>query len=227
VSNRNALHVQLADEAVLHRRSPQAARAYLQHSQHQIAAANFPAAAECHPSRLRLLAENDPSPEICIAQAHLRARLPKRSRAMGARRPQNHHATGGVPTITGSDGLLKDPAHAPHWLRPWATQVMIKATAAWRRWPCGLVPGPDPARLFVSRASPGRAKQPLAIRRLYIREIHPTAPPQSRSGAGPTVTGHVIHLGERGLARFSGRHQKLAGKNPSPALDPDLRPPHG
>ena len=126
--DRQALHVQLADEAVCIGESP-SSKSYL-NIPNIIAAALTRNATAIHPG-YGFLAENARFAEICADhQIAFIGPTPKVIRAMGDKSTAKETMQRvGVPTIPGSDGLLKDEAEATAIANTIGLPVMIKATA--------------------------------------------------------------------------------------------------
>ncbi|APD48435.1 acetyl-CoA carboxylase biotin carboxylase subunit [Synechococcus sp. CS-602] len=217
--DRNALHVQLADEAVCIGEAP-SSKSYL-NIPNIIAAAISRGADAIHPG-YGFLAENDRFAEICIAHGlTFVGPSAEAIRAMGDKATaKTTMQRVGVPTITGSDGLLKDPAHAAALAEAMGYPVMIKATAGGGGRGMRLVPGPDQLDSLF-RAAQGEAEAAFGNPGLYIEKFI-DRPRHIEIQVLADRHGHVIHLGERDCS-IQRRHQKLLEESPSPALDPDLR----
>jgi acetyl-CoA carboxylase biotin carboxylase subunit len=140
--DRNALHVQLADEAVCVGEAP-SSRSYL-NIPNILAAATSRGADAIHPG-YGFLAENDRFAEICRDHGiTFVGPSPESIRAMGDKSTAKATMQAvGVPTIPGSEGLLESPQQAAVLADQMGYPVMIKATAGGGGRGMRLVPGPD------------------------------------------------------------------------------------
>ena len=127
--DRNALHVQLADEAVCVGEAP-SSRSYL-NVPNILAAATSRGADAIHPG-YGFLAENADFAEKCLDHGiTFVGPSPASILAMGDKSTAKATMQQvGVPTIPGSEGLLRDPAEAAELADRMGYPVMIKATAA-------------------------------------------------------------------------------------------------
>ena len=140
--DKDALHVQLADEAVCVGEAL-SGKSYL--NVHNIlAAATSRGVDAIHPG-YGFLAENDKFAEIC--QDHgitFIGPSPHAIRSMGDKATaKSTMQSVGVPTVPGSEGLLSSPAEAAQLAEQMGYPVMIKATAGGGGRGMRLVPGPD------------------------------------------------------------------------------------
>ena len=140
--DRNALHVQLADEAVCVGEAP-SSKSYL-NVPNIISAAISRGADAIHPG-YGFLAENDRFAEIC--QDHgliFVGPSPESIRSMGDKSTAKATMQQvGVPTIPGSEGLLEDHRQAATLAERMGYPVMIKATAGGGGRGMRLVPSAD------------------------------------------------------------------------------------
>ena len=215
----NALHVQLADEAVCVGEGP-SAKSYLNVA-NVIAAATSRGVDAIHPG-YGFLAESSHFAEICRAHnIKFIGPSPEAIRTMGDK--STAKATmqeAGVPTVPGSRGLVENVNHAYQLAEHVGYPLMIKATAGGGGRGMRLVSGPEELETMFKTArgeaeaafgNPGLYMEKLIIRPRHV-EIQILA--DSRGG--------VIHLGERDCS-LQRRHQKILEESPSPQLTPRLR----
>ena len=215
----NALHVQLADEAVCVGEPP-SGKSYL-NIPNILAAATSRGADAIHPG-YGFLAENDRFAEICGDHGiTFVGPSPESIRAMGDK--STAKATmqkAGVPTIPGSDGLLKSPSEASLLAAEMGYPVMIKATAGGGGRGMRLVPSPDQLESLF-RAAQGEAEAAFGNPGLYMEKFI-DRPRHVEVQVLADRHGNVVHLGERDCS-IQRRHQKLLEEAPSPGLDPSVR----
>ena len=217
--DRNALHVQLADEAVCVGEAP-SARSYL-NVPNILAAATSRGADAIHPG-YGFLAENADFAEKCIdhgitfvgpSPASILAMGDKSTAKITMQRV-------GVPTIPGSEGLLASPAEAASLAGQMGYPVMIKATAGGGGRGMRLVPGPDQLESLF-KAAQGEAEAAFGNPGLYMEKFI-DRPRHVEVQVLADRHGNVVHLGERDCS-IQRRHQKLLEEAPSPGLDPEIR----
>ena len=217
--DRNALHVQLADEAVCVGEAP-SSRSYL-NIPNILAAATSRGADAIHPG-YGFLAENANFAEIC--QAHSITFVgpsPESIRAMGDKSTAKHTMQRvGVPTIPGSEGLLDSPETAARLAEAMGYPVMIKATAGGGGRGMRLVPSADQLESLF-RAAQGEADAAFGNPGLYLEKFI-DRPRHVEVQVLADRYGNVVHLGERDCS-VQRRHQKLLEEAPSPGLSADLR----
>jgi len=217
--DRNALHVQLADEAVCVGEAP-SSRSYL-NIPNILAAATSRGADAIHPG-YGFLAENANFAEIC--QAHSITFVgpsPESIRAMGDKSTAKHTMQRvGVPTIPGSDGLLDTPETAARLAEAMGYPVMIKATAGGGGRGMRLVPSAEQLESLF-RAAQGEAEAAFGNPGLYMEKFI-DRPRHVEVQVLADRLGNVVHLGERDCS-VQRRHQKLLEEAPSPGLSADLR----
>jgi acetyl-CoA carboxylase, biotin carboxylase subunit len=217
--DRNALHVQLADEAVCIG-DPPSSKSYL-NVPNILAAALSRNATAIHPG-YGFLSENDRFAEICAAH-HLIfiGPTPGSIRSMGDKSTAKETMQRvGVPTIPGSDGLVTDPQAAAQLAGQIGYPVMIKATAGGGGRGMRLVrDAADLERLFL--AAQGEAEAAFGNPGLYMEKFI-EQPRHVEFQILADSFGNVIHLGERDCS-IQRRHQKLLEEAPSPALSTELR----
>jgi acetyl-CoA carboxylase biotin carboxylase subunit len=217
--DRNALHVQMADEAVCVGDSP-SSRSYL-NIPNIIAAATSRGADAIHPG-YGFLAENDRFAEICNAHGlTFVGPSPESIRAMGDKSTAKATMQRvGVPTIPGSEGLLDDHEQASSLAEMIGYPVMIKATAGGGGRGMRLVRHADELEgLF--KAAQGEAEAAFGNPGLYLEKFI-DRPRHVEVQILADRFGQVVHLGERDCS-IQRRHQKLLEEAPSPGLDPGTR----
>lgn len=217
--DRDALHVQLADEAVCIGEAP-SSQSYL-NIPRIIAAALTRNATAIHPG-YGFLAENARFAEICAAhEIVFIGPTPESIRAMGDKSTAKETMLkAAVPTIPGSDGLLEDEQEAVAIARQIGYPVMIKATAGGGGRGMRLVrDDSDLVRLFL--AAQGEAEAAFGNPGLYLEKFIERPRHIEFQILGDSY-GNIIHLGERDCS-IQRRHQKLLEEAPSPALTPELR----
>ncbi|MBM5803361.1 MAG: acetyl-CoA carboxylase biotin carboxylase subunit [Cyanobacteria bacterium K_DeepCast_35m_m2_155] len=217
--DRNALHVQLADEAVCVGEAP-SSKSYL-NIPNIIAAAISRGADAIHPG-YGFLAENDRFAEIC--QDHgliFVGPSPESIRSMGDKSTAKATMQQvGVPTIPGSEGLLEDHQQAAALAQQMGYPVMIKATAGGGGRGMRLVPSADQLEgLF--KAAQGEAEAAFGNPGLYMEKFV-DRPRHVEVQVLADRHGNVVHLGERDCS-IQRRHQKLLEEAPSTAVTPELR----
>jgi acetyl-CoA carboxylase biotin carboxylase subunit len=217
--DRNALHVQLADEAVCVGDAP-SSRSYL-HIPNILAAATSRGADAIHPG-YGFLAESAAFAEICRDHGlTFVGPSPEAILAMGdkatAKRTMQQV---GVPTIPGSEGLLESVEDAMAQAKGMGFPVMIKATAGGGGRGMRLVPSADQLEgLF--KAAQGEAEAAFGNPGLYMEKFI-DRPRHVEVQVLADRFGNVVHLGERDCS-IQRRHQKLLEEAPSPGLDPLVR----
>jgi acetyl-CoA carboxylase biotin carboxylase subunit len=217
--DRNALHVQLADEAVCVGEAP-SSRSYL-NIPNILAAATSRGADAIHPG-YGFLAESAAFAEICRDHGlTFVGPSPEAILAMGdkatAKRTMQQV---GVPTIPGSEGLLESVDDAMAQAQGMGFPVMIKATAGGGGRGMRLVPSADQLEgLF--KAAQGEAEAAFGNPGLYMEKFI-NRPRHVEVQVLADRFGNVVHLGERDCS-IQRRHQKLLEEAPSPGLDPLVR----
>jgi acetyl-CoA carboxylase biotin carboxylase subunit len=217
--DRNALHVQLADEAVCIGEPP-SSKSYL-NIPNIIAAALTRNVSAIHPG-YGFLAENARFAEICADhQIAFIGPSPSAMRAMGDKSTAKETMQRiGVPTVPGSDGLLTDEREAMAIARKIGYPVIIKATAGGGGRGMRLVRSEaDLVKSFL--AAQGEAEAAFGNPGVYLEKFI-ERPRHIEFQILADGYGNVIHLGERDCS-IQRRHQKLLEEAPSPALTPELR----
>jgi len=217
--DQQALHVQLADEAICIGEAP-SSKSYL-NIPNIIAAALTRNATAIHPG-YGFLAENARFAEICADhQISFIGPSPEAMRAMGDKSTAKETMQrAGVPTVPGSEGLLSSEREAITLAKDMGYPVMIKATAGGGGRGMRLVPDESAmSRLF--QAAQGEADAAFGNPGLYLEKFI-VRPRHIEFQILADSHGNVIHLGERDCS-IQRRHQKLLEEAPSPALTPELR----
>ncbi len=217
--DKNALHVQLADEAVCVGEAP-SSRSYL-NVPNILAAATSRGADAIHPG-YGFLAENADFAEKCLDHGLIFVGpSPASILAMGDKSTAKITMQRvGVPTIPGSEGLLEDPTEAAALAETMGYPVMIKATAGGGGRGMRLVPVADQLESLF-RAAQGEAEAAFGNPGLYMEKFI-DRPRHVEVQVLADRHGNVVHLGERDCS-IQRRHQKLLEEAPSPGLDPELR----
>ena len=217
--DRNALHVQLADEAVCVGDAP-SSKSYL-NVPNIIAAATSRGVDAIHPG-YGFLAENDRFAEICRDHGIVFVGpSPDAIRSMGDKSTaKSTMQQVGVPTVPGSEGLLGSPEEAAELARKMGYPVMIKATAGGGGRGMRLVNSADQLENLF-KAAQGEAEAAFGNPGLYMEKFI-DRPRHVEVQILADRNGNVVHLGERDCS-IQRRHQKLLEESPSPALDPALR----
>lgn len=214
-----ALHVQLADEAVCIGEAP-SSKSYL-NIPNIIAAALTRNASAIHPG-YGFLAENARFAEICTDhKIAFIGPTPEAMRAMGDKSTAKETMQRvGVPTVPGSDGLLTDEKEAYAIAREIGYPVIIKATAGGGGRGMRLVrEDSEMSKHFM--AAQGEAEAAFGNPGVYLEKFV-EQPRHIEFQILADSYGNVVHLGERDCS-IQRRHQKLLEEAPSPALTPELR----
>ncbi len=217
--DKNALHVQLADEAVCVGDSP-SSKSYL-NIPNILAAATSRGVDAIHPG-YGFLAENDRFAEMCGDHGLIFVGpSPHAIRSMGDKSTaKSTMQKVGVPTVPGSEGLLESVSDASYLASEMGYPVMIKATAGGGGRGMRLVGHADELdNLF--KAAQGEAEAAFGNPGLYMEKFI-DRPRHVEVQILADRFGNVVHLGERDCS-IQRRHQKLLEESPSPALDDHLR----
>ena len=217
--DRNALHVQLADEAVCIGDAA-SSKSYL-NIPNIIAAALTRNASAIHPG-YGFLAENARFAEIC-ADHHIAfiGASPEAIRSMGDKSTAKETMQkAGVPTVPGSDGLLSNEEEGLKSAAEIGYPVMIKATAGGGGRGMRLVRSPEEFTKSF-RAAQGEAEAAFGNGGVYLEKFI-ERPRHIEFQILADNHGNVIHLGERDCS-IQRRNQKLLEEAPSPALNEELR----
>ena len=218
-TDRNALHVQLADEAVCVGDSP-SNKSYL-NVPNIIAAATSRGVDAIHPG-YGFLAENDRFAEICKDHGIVFiGPSPHAIRSMGDKATaKSTMMKVGVPTVPGSQGLLASSEEAASLASEMGYPVMIKATAGGGGRGMRLVNSAETIEELF-KAAQGESEAAFGNGGLYMEKFI-DKPRHVEVQILADSFGNVVHLGERDCS-IQRRHQKLLEESPSPALDKELR----
>jgi len=218
-SDRDALHVRLADEAYCVG-PPQAARSYL-NIPNIISAAEITGADAVHPG-YGFLSENAGFAEICTSHGFkfigpaASAIALMGDKASAKRRMQE----AGVPVVPGS-GIVESDEQAKRFSAETGYPVLIKATAGGGGKGMRIV-GREADLLAGLAAARGEAHAAFADGRVYIEKLL-ARPRHIEVQVLGDEYGHIIHVGERDCSVQKPGHQKLLEESPAPKLDPDVR----
>jgi len=217
--DRNALHVQLADESVCIGQPP-SSKSYL-NIPNLIAAALTRNATAIHPG-YGFLSENARFSEICADhKIQFIGPTPEAIRAMGDKstaRETMQQAE--VPVVPGSNGLVADDTVAARVAQDIGYPIMLKATAGGGGRGMRLVHNEgELSKLF--QAAKGESEAAFGNSGVYLEKFI-ERPRHIEFQILADSYGNVIHLGERDCS-IQRRHQKLLEESPSPALTPTLR----
>ncbi len=217
--DKNALHVQLADEAVCVGDSL-SNKSYL-NIPNILAAATSRGVDAIHPG-YGFLAENDKFAEMCNDHGIIFiGPSPSSIRQMGDKSTAKETMERvGVPTVPGSKGLLVDVKEAFVLADKIGYPVIIKATAGGGGRGMRLVESPDMLEKMF-KAAQGEAEAAFGNDGLYMEKFI-RKPRHVEVQILADRSGNVIHLGERDCS-VQRRHQKLLEESPSPAINSNLR----
>jgi len=217
--DKNALHVQLADEAVCVGDSL-SNKSYL-NIPNILAAATSRGVDAIHPG-YGFLAENDKFAEMCNDHGIIFVGpSPHSIRQMGDKSTaKDTMERVGVPIVPGSKGLLSGIDEASSLAKKIGYPVIIKATAGGGGRGMRLVESPaNLEKMF--KAAQGEAEAAFGNDGLYMEKFI-KKPRHVEIQILADRSGNVIHLGERDCS-VQRRHQKLLEESPSPAISVDLR----
>lgn len=217
--DRNALHVQLADESVCIGPSP-TSKSYL-NIPNLMAAALTRNVTAIHPG-YGFLAENARFAEICADhRITFIGPSPEAIRTMGDKSTARETIqNAGVPIVPGSEGLLENEREARATAADMGYPVMLKATAGGGGRGMRLVRQDEElSKLF--QAAQGESEAAFGNAGVYLEKFV-ERPRHIEFQILADSFGNAIHLGERDCS-IQRRHQKLLEEAPSPVLDPLLR----
>ena len=217
--DKNALHVQLADEAVCVGDSL-SNKSYL-NIPNILAAATSRGVDAIHPG-YGFLAENDKFAEMCNDHGIIFiGPSPSSIRQMGDKSTAKETMERvGVPTVPGSKGLIVDVQEAFKLAEDIGYPVIIKATAGGGGRGMRLVESSDNLEKMF-KAAQGEAEAAFGNDGLYMEKFI-KKPRHVEVQILADRSGKVVHLGERDCS-VQRRHQKLLEESPSPAINKDLR----
>jgi acetyl-CoA carboxylase biotin carboxylase subunit len=218
-ADRDSLHVRFADEDVCIG-PPLALESYLD-PKRMIAAAEVTNADAIHPG-YGFLAENAEFAEIC-EECKITFIGPNGQmiRQMGAKaQAKEMMGAAGVPTIPGSDGLVKDMDEALELAQQIGFPVLIKASAGGGGRGMRIANSSEEFETAFNMAH-SEAEAAFHDGSLYLEKVILHAHHVEVQILGDDF-GNIIHLGERDCT-VQRRHQKLLEESPSPIVDADLR----
>ncbi len=218
-ADRDALHVQLADEAYCV--GPTASKQSYLNIANIISVATSVGADAIHPG-YGFLSENSDFAEVCQAvgvkfigpTADAIEKMGDKSTAKATMK------RAGVPTVPGTDGLIQSPHEAAEIAQGIGFPVIIKATAGGGGKGIRVVHSQDElmAALAIAQSEAGSAFGNTGV---YL-EKYLVKPRHVEIQVLADQHGHAIHLGERDCS-VQRRLQKLLEESPSPALSPATR----
>jgi acetyl-CoA carboxylase biotin carboxylase subunit len=218
-ADEDALHVQLADEAVCIG-PPQSVQSYLKVAR-IISAAEITGAEAIHPG-YGFLAENPQFAEVCEGCGIRFIGPPASSiQLMGdkaaARRMAAAH---GVPVLPGSEHPVRDLEEARRVTKDIGYPVIVKASAGGGGKGMRVVEAPELLESSLATAA-AEAAAAFGDASLYLERFLPD-PRHVEIQILMDAHGNGIHLGERDCS-IQRRHQKLLEESPSPALTEAIR----
>jgi acetyl-CoA carboxylase biotin carboxylase subunit len=218
-ADKDSLHVKLADEAICVG-PPSPRDSYLNIPQ-VISAAEVTGAQAIHPG-YGFLAENANFSEICQANNIVFiGATPENIRLMGNKsQAKKTMQQFNVPTIPGSDGLVKSEDELESIAKKTGYPLMIKASAGGGGKGMRIVESHkqliDSYRIAVNEAETAFGNGDVYVEKFIENPRHVEI--QILSDAD----GHAVHLGERDCS-VQRRHQKLIEESPSPVVSAELR----
>nr|ACX71633.1 biotin carboxylase [Chromochloris zofingiensis]ACX71634.1 biotin carboxylase [Chromochloris zofingiensis] len=218
-ADKESLHVQLADEAVCIGEGP-SNMSYL-NIPNLLAAATSRGAQAIHPG-YGFLSENADFVDICIDHG-LEFIGPKSAqiRMMGDKSTaRDTMKKAGVPTVPGSEGLIRDDEEANAVAKTIGFPLMIKATAGGGGRGMRLATKQEDFLTMLKQAQQ-EAEAAFGNGAVYI-ERYVQNPRHIEFQVLADKYGNVVHLGERDCS-IQRRNQKLLEEAPSPALTPEVR----
>ncbi|MGE5702171.1 MAG: acetyl-CoA carboxylase biotin carboxylase subunit [Clostridia bacterium] len=218
-ADREALHVQLADEAYCI--GPAASKQSYLHIPNLISVALRTGADAIHPG-YGFLAENAQFAQICAENGiTFIGPDPEAINKMGDKSiARQTMKEAGVPTVPGTEGLIEDEAEAVTVAREIGYPVIIKATAGGGG--KGMRVANNEAELVSSiKQAQKEAEAAFGNAGVYI-EKYLEEPRHVEIQIMGDKHGNVVYLGERDCS-IQRRHQKLVEEAPSPALHEKLR----
>ncbi len=218
-ADEHSLHVRFADEAVCI--GPPAGRESYLSIPRILAAAEITGADAIHPG-YGFLAENAAFSEICHESGiKFIGPSPDMINRMGNKSlAKETVGESNVPTVPGSDGLLKSLEEGLELIRDIAFPVIIKASAGGGGKGMRIVRSHDEFEKMF-RMAKAEAESSFSNGDLYL-EKYIEKPRHVEIQIVGDQHGNVYHLGERDCS-VQRRHQKLIEESPSPAVSPELR----
>jgi acetyl-CoA carboxylase biotin carboxylase subunit len=217
--DRQALHVQLADESVCIG-PPPSSKSYL-NIPNIISAALTHNATAIHPG-YGFLAENARFAQICADhQIIFIGPTPEAILSMGDKSTaKKTMQRAGVSTVPGSAGLIQTEKEARDIARDLGYPVLVKATAGGGGRGMRLVRNESELPNLL-QAAQGEAEAAFGNAGVYLEKFI-ECPRHIEFQILADSYGNVVHLGERDCS-IQRRHQKLLEEAPSPFLTPKLR----
>jgi acetyl-CoA carboxylase biotin carboxylase subunit len=218
-ADRNALHVQMADEAYLIG-PPPATESYLVVDR-LIETALVCGAEAVHPG-YGFLAENAAFAKACEEQGLVFIGPPSAAIALMGDKTAARRAmqAAGVPVVPGIDRFLQDDEEARRVVADIGYPVMVKAALGGGGKGMRLVS--DETQLTGAlRAARSEARSSFGDPAIYIEKFVPN-PHHIEIQILADAHGQVIYLGERECS-IQRRHQKVVEESPSPLMTDDLR----
>lgn len=218
-ADREALHVQLADEAYCI--GPKASKDSYLNMSRIISVALLTKADAIHPG-YGFLAENTSFAQLCRdcnimfigPEAEAIQKMGDKSVAKSTMRAAN------VPLVPGTEGLIDDMEEALEVAKSIGYPVIVKATAGGGG--RGMRVAADEEELSKAiRQAQKEAETAFGNAGVYL-EKYVEEPRHVEIQVMGDKHGNVVYLGERDCS-IQRRHQKLVEEAPSPALDQDLR----
>jgi len=217
--DRNALHVDLADEAVCI--GPARARNSYLNTENIISATVLTGAEAIHPG-FGFLAENSKFAEMCQAcNITFIGPDPEVIEMMGNKaKARQMMLLAGVPVVPGVDGILEDFEHAVKAADTIGYPVMLKASAGGGGKGIRIIRTADELKKAYDTAKT-EAKAAFNDDAMYM-EKYLEGPRHIEFQILADHFGNVIHLGERDCS-IQRRNQKVIEEAPSTMLTPELR----
>jgi acetyl-CoA carboxylase biotin carboxylase subunit len=218
-ADEESLHVRFADEAVCIGPAP-SSESYLK-IPNIIAAAEITNADAIHPG-YGFLSENAKFSKICSEHGikFIGASAEQIDRMGDKATAKQTMKEAGVPTIPGSDGLLKDLADAKKTAKVMGYPVMIKATAGGGGKGMRAIWAEDEMEMHfnsaVQEATAAFGNGGMYMEKLILEPRH------IEIQVVGDQNGRACHLSERDCS-VQRRHQKLTEETPSPFMTPKLR----
>ena len=218
-ADEESLHVRFADEAVCIGPAP-SSESYLK-IPNIIAAAEITNADAIHPG-YGFLSENAKFSKICSEHGikFIGASAEQIDRMGDKATAKQTMKEAGVPTIPGSDGLLKDLADAKKTAKAMGYPVMIKATAGGGGKGMRAIWAEDEMEMHfnsaVQEATAAFGNGGMYMEKLILEPRH------IEIQVVGDQNGCACHLSERDCS-VQRRHQKLTEETPSPFMTPKLR----
>lgn len=218
-ADKNALHVQLADEAYCIGEAP-AKSSYL-NIPNLLSIASHSQAEAIHPG-YGFLAENADFAQLCEERGiTFIGPSPEAIRKMGTKAiARETMKQAGVPTVPGTEGIIEDLEEAVRVARAIGYPVIAKATAGGGGKGMRVANNEEELRKAIRQAQK-EAEIAFGNAGVYL-EKYLEEPRHIEIQVMADQYGHVVHLGERDCS-IQRRHQKLIEEAPSPALDQGLR----